>query len=62
MNKHLEPKIGNACVMKLTNSVAIGCVSCLAIAHFESQADISRINQRYPAGSSDLITVKKRIQ
>lgn len=45
--------------MKLTNSsakagpvseasaVGLACVSCLALAHFESQAYLSRINQRY---------------
>ena len=45
MNKLLEPKINNSCVMELTNSYAIGSAPCLALAYFEFQADLSRINQ-----------------
>ena len=58
MNKHLEPKITNVCVIKLSNSPAkagpmseanvlgLAGVSCLDLGHFESQASLSRINQR----------------
>jgi hypothetical protein len=48
MNEHLVPKMINLCVVKLSNSWAITCVSRLDLDYFESQADSPRLNQRLP--------------
>jgi hypothetical protein len=60
MNEHLVSKIFNLCVVKLSNSwakagpmsvaIALGltCVPRLDLDYFESQADSSRLNQKFP--------------
>jgi hypothetical protein len=46
MNERVVPKMTNFCVVKLSNSPAITCVSRLELDHFELQPDSLRINQR----------------
>ena len=43
------PKMANCCVVKLSNSPAITCVSRLELDHFESQPESPRINQGFPS-------------
>jgi len=46
MNERVVTKMTHFCVVKLSNSPAITCVSRLELGHFETQPDSSRINQR----------------